>query len=213
LLSLLKNNRYFFIPLFIYLIAGAVILCCTGKGEISLLINRRHHEGLDALFMIITYIGDGLAAIIVILLVMLVVSRYYAMLLSITFLLCAIIIHFIKEYADTPRPRRFFENIKDIYYIKNLDIHSNYSFPSGHTAQAFGLFLIAAFMTGNKKIGFLFFVLAFLTGISRIYLMQHFFIDTYFGGLVGLIIAFFTYFLLEKYTRLKNLDSPLLKLS
>ncbi|MBK7568050.1 MAG: phosphatase PAP2 family protein [Bacteroidetes bacterium] len=48
----------------------------------------------------------------------------------------------------------------------------------------------------NKNYGYLFFGLALLVAISRVYLMQHFLVDVYFGSLFGLIFTLILYQLL-----------------
>ena len=68
-------------------------------------------------------------------------------------------------------------------------MHYAYSFPSGHSTTAFALFFIFGFFVKNKKWQILFFILALSTAISRMYLLQHFFIDVYFGSILGVLIA------------------------
>jgi len=54
--------------------------------------------------------------------------------------------------------------------------------------------------TINKKYAlFLFVVLAVTAGFSRIYLMQHFFIDVFAGALIGTATSFITIQLFNKY--------------
>ena len=68
-------------------------------------------------------------------------------------------------------------------------IESSPSFPSGHTTVAFaGATSYAQLESHNKKISTLLYLLAFLIGLSRMYLGQHFPSDVLFGGL-------FSYFL------------------
>jgi membrane-associated phospholipid phosphatase len=59
------------------------------------------------------------------------------------------------------------------------------SFPSGHTTSAFALATTIAIISKDKKIGLFCFILAALTGYSRIYLGQHFLEDVGFGSLLG----------------------------
>jgi membrane-associated phospholipid phosphatase len=109
-------------------------------------------------------------------------------------------------FADTLRPKAFFEGLKDLYYIEGLEIHSHFSFPSGHTSGAFTIYLVLALITRNSISGILFFVLAFLTGLSRIYLMQHFFIDTYFGAFIAITLTLIIFYLFEKSSLSKRED-------
>ena len=47
--------------------------------------------------------------------------------------------------------------------------------------------------TKKKPLGILFFLLAVIVGLSRIYLSQHFFMDIYFGSIVGVVITSILY--------------------
>ena len=70
------------------------------------------------------------------------------------------------------------------------------SFPSGHTMSAFALYAFLAFCLPSKKIGaVLLFAIALMVGLSRVYLVQHFFQDIYLGALIGTLIAIVWYFL------------------
>ncbi len=103
-----------------------------------------------------------------------------------------------------PRPSSYFPESANIYYVEGIDIHSFHSFPSGHSAQAFAIFLIVTLFSKNKNWGVLFFILAFSTTLSRMYLMQHFLLDTYFGALIATIIALATYFYFMNHTTLSE---------
>ena len=65
-------------------------------------------------------------------------------------------------------------------------MHSFFSFPSGHTVSAFALFAFFAFLSKNKY-GFIWLIFAVLTAFSRIYLCQHFLIDTFAGSVIGTV--------------------------
>ena len=72
----------------------------------------------------------------------------------------------------------------------------NNSFPSGHTMAAFALFAFLAFVLPVKRgVSALLFSFALLVGLSRIYLVQHFFKDVYLGASIGLFLAMVCYFL------------------
>ncbi len=59
----------------------------------------------------------------------------------------------------------------------------DYSFPSGHASGAFaGAVVFAAY---DKKRKWMYFTLAVLISVSRIYLFCHYFFDVIFGALIG----------------------------
>ena len=76
---------------------------------------------------------------------------------------------------------------------------SSYSFPSGHTAQAFTAAFALYF--GKSKLTIPMFILAILIGFSRLYFYVHYPTDVLGGILIGAISAYFAYKLI--YTILK----------
>jgi membrane-associated phospholipid phosphatase len=67
-------------------------------------------------------------------------------------------------------------------------MHQLNSFPSGHTATAFTIFLLTIYLFNNKKMVLIGLIYAMLCGYSRVYLGQHFPLDL--GG--GIIVAILT---------------------
>ena len=68
------------------------------------------------------------------------------------------------------------------------------SFPSGHTMSAFALFgLVALLLPQKKSVALVILFLAVLVGISRVYLIHHFFIDIYAGSIIGALLALIIY--------------------
>ncbi len=92
----------------------------------------------------------------------------------------AVTIKILKEIFRRPRPG----------YILDLPIspHSLFSFPSGHTAWAF--LLAVVFSNYYPKYRYIFYIVAFLTGFSRMYLGVHYFSDVFFGAIIGVLIGF-----------------------
>ena len=63
----------------------------------------------------------------------------------------------------------------------------DYSFPSGHTMHSF--IVATVLMRYDKRLGIPAFVMAFLVGISRMYLYVHFPTDVLVGGVLGVVIG------------------------
>jgi membrane-associated phospholipid phosphatase len=68
-----------------------------------------------------------------------------------------------------------------------------HSFPSGHTASAFALFIGMAFFTQNKYLKAVCLLLALGVGYSRVYLALHFPEDVLAGSLIGVLCALLLY--------------------
>ncbi|MDO4198063.1 MAG: phosphatase PAP2 family protein [Erysipelotrichaceae bacterium] len=64
----------------------------------------------------------------------------------------------------------------------------DYSFPSGHTASSFAS-AVAIFASGNKKLGIVSIVIAFLIGFSRMYVYVHFPTDVLAGMMLGIMLG------------------------
>ena len=80
---------------------------------------------------------------------------------------------------------------EQIHTVKGVEIHLWNSFPSGHTATAFTLFLVTVYLFPNKKTLVLGAIYAMACGYARVYLGQHFPLDV--AG--GIIVAILTIFL------------------
>ena len=109
----------------------------------------------------------------------------------------------LKELFSVPRPAALLEELgytTEINFVEGVELlRGSTSFPSGHTASAFALWALTAFQFShlkNVQIG-LFFT-AFLVGVSRVYLTQHFPQDVLFGSAIGVGIALTVEFYLLK---------------
>jgi membrane-associated phospholipid phosphatase len=99
-----------------------------------------------------------------------------------------------KELFSVPRPMVILESLgrlSDMKFVEGVDVlKGSTSFPSGHSAGAFCVWSLLAFrFTGNYFAQILFLLTAFLVGVSRVYLIQHFPEDTLFGSAIGLTTA------------------------
>lgn len=102
-------------------------------------------------------------------------------------------------FSDMVRPIKYFADFPNLnlHIVDNVKIHSHYSFPSGHTAVAFCVFTLMAMFIDKKHLEIPFLFLALFVGYSRIYLIQHFFLDVYFGALIGVFSALFSFWLIN----------------
>ncbi len=75
------------------------------------------------------------------------------------------------------------------------------SFPSGHASFFFGLATIVYLY--NKKLGAWFLVAAILISLARIYVGVHYPSDILVGGLIGILVGWLVYYLLNWYQNKK----------
>lgn len=187
LLAVFGKNRCFFLPYALTLVAVGLLQLLYTQTDLMRWVNVRNSPRADVFFAYATYLGDGVFFVLVCVIV-LIYNRRVGFLAFASFALSSLISLFLKTivFSSSPRPLRFFEHsINEYHIIKGLDIYSYNSFPSGHTISAFALFSLMAFIDKRKERGWFFFLLAALTGYSRVYLFQHFVEDTYVGSLIG----------------------------
>jgi membrane-associated phospholipid phosphatase len=106
-------------------------------------------------------------------------------------------------FYEAYRPSKYFELYEKykLHLVQGVSLHSLHSFPSGHTTTAFTLFIMLAFLVRNNSLKFLCFIVALLTGYSRIYLSQHFLVDVLVGSVIGVTSVLITWHLLDGYNQ------------
>ena len=180
------------------------------KGELELLINQFHYPELDSFFKYITHLGDG--SLLAFLLIALLFYNYYTgILTAFTIVFQSIIISIFKRwiFKDLERPLAFFDETVSLNFVDGVDVHSSNTFPSGHTATAFALFALLFIVINNHGVivSMLLFMLAFLVGFSRVYLLQHFVIDAYFGAVFGILSVVLGLYFMEILFNEKKLET------
>ncbi len=191
--SALKSSGYYIYYLF--LILGFFILMLTRKGEALIWLNSHHNNTMDLFFKYWTHLGDGL--VFAFLGIWFLLTSYYRTLVLIAAVIIqTIIIQGLKRFVfgDLVRPKLYIDNFESLYQIPGVEIHSSNSFPSGHTATAFTVAVLLSLVIRRRSTSGILMVMAILVGISRIYLLQHFFIDIYFGSIIGFLIGLTVYF-------------------
>lgn len=91
-------------------------------------------------------------------------------------------VNILKVMVARPRPFLVLPN------VILLAAEKGFSFPSNHATSAF---MIATLLSNHFKRYAVFYLLAALIGISRIYLGVHYPMDIIGGALIGMIIGFF----------------------
>ena len=194
----IKRYAGFYSLYILFLIVLGLLLLMHSKVDLHLLLTSYHTDFTDFLFKHLTEIGGSIPVIIAILLIL---YKYRAAIFAVSAqIVVAITTNILKKIFSEPRPKLWFrDNFPDVelHRVEGVHLHSVNSFPSGHTASAFAIFLALAFMTKNKALQMVYAVLAISAGYSRIYLSQHFAADVFLGSIVGVFATVLCWFCIE----------------
>ena len=165
------------------------------QSESLLMINGNNSKILDQLMYHITRLPELFMIVFVI-----VLSAFHErkVFLStiIAMSICGLSIVIFKQiiFSDFERPLAWLSSNKINYHkVDGIKLHSNGSFPSGHTMSAFCALAIAGFISKNGFVQFLLFLLACASAYSRVYVAQHYLMDVYAGALIGYFYALLIY--------------------
>ena len=184
-----------------------LLLICAENNYIQLIINKLNSPFFDFTFKYATTLAEGLSIAAVIILTLFIRFRWTAI-VSFALILNVTIVYALKKlvFPDVERPSIFFSQLTDWHTVEGVHLHTHMSFPSGHTSAAFAMFFGLAICLKNKKLGALLFVLSLMVGYSRMYLSQHYLIDVVAGSVIGIIIALFSYILIQKSDRINQIS-------
>ena len=204
----IRKNGLLWCLLATFFIGGAILQLKYTKLDIFLFINGNHCTVADFIFSYYTNLGDGAFFALFIVLIFF-ISRRRAFIGLVSFLLSSLIAQVLKHvfFPNTFRPLFYFwdqfgrESMKRVHTVPGVHVSIINSFPSGHSATAFAIFTLIAlyFCTNNKRhwLTVLSFILAVSVGYSRIYLAQHFFLDVYFGAMIGAFSSLLAYYFIN----------------
>lgn len=125
--------------------------------------------------------------------------RNFALLFAVL-LATGVIGKIVKHFIDRPRPLKEMAGLIEAH---QATIHvlgqqlREYSFPSGHTLSVFSAATFLSFLF--KRYSPLFFSLALLTGISRVYVGAHFPLDVLGGAFIGISVTWVICYFVRKY--------------
>ena len=196
--QLIQHHRFFLAVFSLYIVLGALSFLFYHQGSETLFFDSIHSRFWDTFFVAVTKVVEaGLLYIGLALLICRV--RYFVMYLIDAFVL-AVIVHVLKHqvFADHVRPSMFFGPTQALHFVAGVPVFRDFSFPSGHTAAAFGIAFLLAIFIRRTWASMLLLGIAILVGISRMYLLEHFWIDVYFGSLIGFSVTLLVYIALQK---------------
>jgi len=185
ILDVLHHVRLFFVPYLIILVTCLVLKISYTREAIYFAVNARHSDFGDFLFPYVTDMGEGYMVAAVTLL-MLCFSYRKTILIATSFAVSGILVQIVKHIYQAPRPVVYFEkDLNSIHFVKGIALLHNNSFPSGHTVTAFSAAVVLSYLAVNKRLGFIYLLLAMSVAFSRMYLSQHFFEDVTAGSILG----------------------------
>jgi membrane-associated phospholipid phosphatase len=188
------HQNWFYVPYVLVMIICGYFLIQFSKADVHIWLNQHHTAFFDVFFKYLTALGNG-GFLPVFIFIMVMIKFRDAILLVVVFLLSGLVVQILKRFifVDVARPAKYFEGVHQLYFVQNVDQLCCKSFPSGHSATAFGIFICFAFVTKKNWLKFLMLILACLVAYSRVYLSQHFLIDTMAGSFIGIITAIACY--------------------
>ena len=181
------------IPLILVFLSMLIVLLSYDKTQIHLTINAWNGAFRD--------LGDGLFALIVIVLALFVKFRF-AIMFAFSYLISALIVQGLKHgvFSEAMRPVRFFQETDfSLHLVDGVHQHSYLTFPSGHLACAFAVFIWLALLIKRPVLAVFFVLVALMVAFSRIYLSQHFLLDVFVGSMLGSAAAFLAYYWVRKW--------------
>ncbi len=174
-------------------------------GQLVRWVNAQHAPVLDVLMRSLTHLGDG-AIFVPVVLILLFVRYYYALVVSVTGLVHGLLVNFFKKivFTNSPRPTQFFDDEAGLHVVEGVRLHCWQSFPSGHTTTAFALVLVLALLIRHRGLTLILLLVACVAGISRMYLLLHFFADVYAGAALGMCSAALVWYGFQQGTTLSQ---------
>jgi membrane-associated phospholipid phosphatase len=185
-----------------------IFLLIYGKRNSFLLINGYYNEPLDYFFQYITLLGDGLIYIPIVI-YSFVFNRTFLVPLIASIIICTVITYFLKRvvFPDDLRPVSLEMERIILHKIDGVPMRRLHSFPSGHTSTAFTMALLLSSVMKKKFWAFILPVIAFLVGYSRVYLGQHFATDVCAGMAIGIVSAYLSLLIYDRYRERKALKT------
>ncbi|MCB0642659.1 MAG: phosphatase PAP2 family protein [Phaeodactylibacter sp.] len=199
----ISENRFFFYPFGLFLMASGLLLLKIDTGDLILWCSDHRTILGNVFFRFGTRMGEEVIYLVLFIGALFIRFRY-SILLLLTGFSVSLLSYLTKTFFQHPRPSLFFKKLDildHINLVEGVELYSGgTSFPSGHTMSAFALYGLLAFLVRDKRwAGLFFFAMALMVGFSRIYLVQHFLKDIYVGSVFGVAIALTLYLMDQRF--------------
>lgn len=201
------ENKIFLLLQLIFLLAGGIIILFFERGSEILYVNQLHSHFFNQFFVFVTRLAEA-PLLILIIIITLTMSFGKGLVLLLTYLLNGGITQFLKlvVFSGQARPAAYFEGKAELNFAEGLTLLRDNSLPSGHTSGAFAVLFMISLLTADKRWAAPLFTVALLVGVSRVYLMMHFFRDIYWGSVTGVVVSSLFYLTFVRSTWYQNIS-------
>lgn len=183
---------------FIFEVIGWLGVSSFTRLDQLLFINGNHSAAADLVFQALTSIAEVVLPILF-LIYLFRFRKEYALPYVYSYAFSTALIQVLKHlvFADSLRPLAYFASSGVKWHIiPGLLISEYNSMPSGHTGAAFFMFFWIAVLLRRFSWGLVAGLLAVGVAYSRVYLFQHFPVDTLVGAAIGTVSSYLFYTLI-----------------
>lgn len=175
------------------------------KGAVVLAVNAWRTPPYDMFFSAASSLGNAITVVFALILVLRFRFKWLAIfLLAFAFQIALVLLFKKGIYAGALRPYLYFRHagLGDLLHlVEGVKIRYVNTFPSGHTATIFYLTSFFALLSRNRTASWVLVTLGLIVGFSRIYLVQHFYSDVYFGMVFGICSSLIAYLIVRGYPK------------
>jgi membrane-associated phospholipid phosphatase len=192
-----QSLKAFFGIFILFEVVGWFFVGSTERLDQLLLINGANNAFADILFQGLTAIAEVVLPVLF-LIYLFRFRKEYALPYAYSYALSTGLIQLLKHFVFTSslRPLAYFAHTGLKWHlVPGLMISEYNSMPSGHTGAAFFMFFWVAVLFKRFHWGFIAGILAVGVAYSRVYLFQHFPVDTLVGAFIGVGASALFYFL------------------
>jgi len=186
----IQQYRYGAITSFVMAVVMLAVSFTMGKNEFFLLLNNDLGSVADYFFAIFTNAGDASLWVVALLITLFALKQKKLWPLLVNGFVISTILTQVCKYFIVPNELRPYKAIPDkaaihhVLFIQPLNLSS---FPSGHTATAFSIYLIFCLLLPGRWWLWVGLLYGLLVGYSRVYLAQHFPLDVAAGIIVSVV--------------------------